>query len=92
MTRTEILNALNGFGEDVYVWERQDGTIEVTINDFDGFDDDWNEIDRELENDEAITEFIHTLAETCNHMVNELYQTYYFDGFAVNVGWASFDI
>lgn len=91
MTRTELINTLNALGDDVFYSEYKN-TFNVTINDFEGFDDDWNEIDRDFDNPQAVEDFEETLKNECNHFEDDFYRNYYFDDFTVCLGCASYDI
>ena len=42
----KILEMIKAMGEDVYDYKVSEGCIEVVIDDFEGFDDDWSEIKR----------------------------------------------
>lgn len=64
----------------------------VTIEDFEGFDEDYNEIDREFVDEDAVDAFIEMLEKKCKSCEGDLYRVYHFNGFDVVVGYASFDI
>ena len=65
----------------------------VTINDFDGFDDDWNEVDREFKLPDLLDEFLDMLASEAAEVAEDgLYKIYRFEDFFVRVGYESFDI
>ena len=65
---------------------------EVIFDDFDGFDDDWNEIERPFENEDAIEQLYAWLEKNCNEKEDTLYEYYYFDDFSVEIGYSSYDI
>ena len=90
MTYEEVMALLETLGDDVTVTERGD-TIRVTVEDFEGFDDDWCEIDRDYDED-AVDEVLEALEAHCAEVVDDFYTDYYFDGFSVRVGYASYDI
>ena len=71
---------------------KEDRMIHLTINDFEGFDGNWNEVMRDYDNPNAVDALLDWLNANCVSKVNELYITYSFDGFAVRLGYASFDI
>lgn len=78
--------------EDVSVYVRADGEeIVVTVEDFDGFEEDGSEIDREydVEKVDALEEW---LEEHCEREHGDFYTYYEFDGFSVEWGYASMDI
>lgn len=92
MTREMMVAAVEALGEDVSLWERSDGTLDVTVEDFEGFDDDWSEVDREFDDEEAVDAFLEMLERECVSQEGDFYVTYHFDGFDVQLGYASFDI
>lgn len=92
MTREMMLAAIEALGEDVSLWERSDGMFDVTIEDFEGFDEDWNEVDREYDDEEAVDAFLKMLATQCTSREGDYYVIYHFEGFDVQIGFASFDI
>lgn len=67
-----------------------DNRVLVTINDFKGFNEDWEEIDREVNFNEE--NFYNFLKENCISYEEDFYNTYVFEGFQVEVGYASYDI
>ena len=69
-----------------------DYCLDVTIQDFEGFDKNWREIDRDLDNPEALGAFLEMLEAECSSKEGDFYVTYHFDGFDVEIGYASFDI
>lgn len=65
----------------------------LTFNDFDGFDDDWDEVYRDYDNPQAVEELEDWLNENCIECDDRrLYTCYYFDDFVVETGYASYDI
>lgn len=76
-------------------WYRVDADenyIDLTINNFDGFDDEWNEVDHEFENLDAVEEVLDWLEENADSKEGDLYISYYFGEVEVEVGYTSFDI
>ena len=69
-----------------------DGDIHVTIDDFEGFDDDWDEIFRDYDDFDAVENFLDLLDDTCIEKYGYLYKHYVFDDFEVILGYTSFDI
>lgn len=76
--------------EDVSVWEYDD-RISLTIEDFAGFDEDWCEQFRDYDED-AVDALLEWLEEHALSMDGDYYTYYQFDGFEVQVGYASYDI
>jgi len=104
MTYTEMINLLESAGEDVTFHTGVDHemdnkavkTIEVTFEDFEGFDDDWSEIEREYDNPELIESILDFIEEKNDWKFNDWYnffedetcETY----FKVYISFASEDI
>lgn len=86
-----ILNKVKELESDITMFDF-DNTINLTIDDLEGFDEDWSEVERELENSNGVNEFLEFLANTCKSMEQDFYTTYNYDGFNVVVGYSSFDI
>ncbi len=78
--------------EDVLVDERKDGKeIVVIVDDFEGFDEDWCEIEREYD-EEKVDALQEWLEEHCECEYGDFYRYYEFDGFSVKWGYSSMDI
>jgi hypothetical protein len=92
MTREMVLEMLAGLGADVDVYERMDGSIRVTVEDFEGFDDDYSEIERELDDEDAVDEVYDRLEDEASEVEGDFYRYFHFDGFTVVWGYASMDI
>lgn len=90
MKRTEVIALLNTY-EDVAVYEQSNGNIRATVLDFDGFDEDWNEVMLDYDED-AIDEMQERLYQAANEVEPGFSTCYHFDGFTVTVDWASDDI
>jgi hypothetical protein len=67
-------------------------TFEITLCDFAGFDDDWDEIMRDYDDADAIDALLAWLADSCVSQDGDYYTYYRFDGFSVCVGYSSMDI
>lgn len=92
MTKEQIIEVMDSLGEDVTYFYRK-GVLYVTLEDFAGFDEDWNEIDRDYDNPEAVDDFLIMLEENSRSYDSVgCYEVYGFDGFEVMLGCASFDI
>ena len=63
----------------------------ITVDDFEGFDDDWSEVMREYDV-EAVDGLIEWLEEHCISEEDDLYSYYHFEDFDVQLGYTSFDI
>ena len=92
MTLEKMITAIENLGADASLWKRPNETLDVTLEDFEGFDEDWAEIDREYDNPEAVNAFLEMLEAECSSQEGDFYVTYHFKGFDVQLGYASFDI
>lgn len=86
-----ILEKINELGNDAYSNE-YDNIISVDFNDFEGFDEDWNEVMRDYDNPELVQDFVDFLKSTCDRMEGDFYQCYHYNDFVVQVGFTSYDI
>lgn len=66
--------------------------IDLTIDDFEGFDEDWDEVDREFVDADAIEKVLEWLEENADYVDGNYYHYYHFDDIVVEVGYTSFDI
>jgi hypothetical protein len=72
---------------------RDDGTfVDLTICDFEGFDEDWSEIDHEWIDEEIVEEVLDWLKTHADRVEGDFYVSYYFGDIEVQVGYTSFDI
>lgn len=92
MTREMMIAAIEALGDDASLFVDSEGTLCVTIEDFEGFDDDWEEIEREFDNLEAVESFLDMLEEECISKDGDFYHYYNFEGFTVQLGYSSYDI
>jgi hypothetical protein len=90
MSLEMVLELLTGLGEDVSV-DVEDDFIEVVVEDFEGFDEDYEEILRPYD-EEALDEVLKQLKAAALSFEDDMYLSYRFDGFEVQVGYASFEI
>ena len=92
MKKTEkIIEKLETIKTDIeyYVSKNE---IEVIINDFEGFSEGYEEIERELEGSEKVEKILEWLEENAEEVEGEYYHYYHFGDIVVKVGYASFDI
>ena len=91
----ELLEMLKELGEDVSVdlfeYEDDDDTLHITVEDFEGFDEDYCEIMRDYDAD-AVRKVQEWLDVHCTSKEDCYTMYYYFDGFEVRFGYASYDI
>lgn len=86
-----LMNLINACGYDVdFLYDH--GVMHLTIEDFEGFDDDWGEVMRDYDNPDAVDALLDWLNVNSNFKVEEFYTIYSFDGFSVELGYTSFDI
>ena len=91
MTREMVLELLATLGADVDVYERMDGTVRVTVQDFEGFDEEWSEVDRDYDED-AVDAVYERLEAEASEVSGDFYRYFQFDGFTVVWGYASMDV
>ena len=91
MTIETILAQLDRISADSY-YDVNDNHIDLTIDDFEGFDEDWSEIYRELVDEDAVEEILKWLEEKADYVDGEFYRYYHFGEIVVEVGYTSFDI
>jgi hypothetical protein len=92
ITREMMINAIKDLNADATLWEEEDYCLEVTIEDFDGFDDDGSAVYRKYNDVEAVKSFLGMLEEECSSREDDYYIIYHFEDFDVMLGFASFDI
>jgi hypothetical protein len=92
MTREMMLAVIEALGADASLWDEEAYCLDVTLEDFEGFDENWSEIDREYDDEEAVDAFLEILETECLSSEGNFYVVYHFEGFDVRLGYASFDI
>ena len=73
-------------------FEIERNTIYLTVNDFVGFDRNWNEIMRDYDHPKEVEALLDWLDNNCISETHNLYVDYSFNGFTVHLGFTSFDI
>ena len=90
-----IIAMLEKMVEDVDYYVREiDGEkpeLVITVEDFEGFDEDWSEIMRDYD-EEAVDGLIEWLEEHCISEDGDFYSYYHFEEFDVELGYSSYDI
>lgn len=66
--------------------------LNIDFNDFDSFDDDWNEIDREYNNETLVNQILDFVENNAVLIKDSLYKTYKLDDNTIIIGYTSFDI
>ena len=88
----EFNKLVRACGVDAILERHSDGTYVLTLEDFEGFDDDWNEVEREYVNEEAVDALLKWLEANYTERKSNLYIHYVFPDFRLTLGYASFDI
>ena len=92
----KMLEELENYGdvdfEDYSIDDEEDKEIHIEFNDFEGFEDNGEEIDRDFENEELVNKIIEFLEKNAKEIERDLYTWYDFGDFEVQVGYASFNI
>lgn len=92
MTIEMMKEQLNALCEDISFWEWDDeNKLDVTVEDFEGFDEDWDEVYADID-DDAVEKMIEWLESHCDSHEGDLYHYYTFGDLVICLGWASFDI
>lgn len=91
MTYEQVLEMAEALGNDAIVLDFKN-QISVDFNDFEGFDENWDEIMRDYDDANAVDAFEEMLENEAIKIDNGFYTTYHFDGFIVKVGYTSYDI
>ena len=81
LSKVELMRWVEMLGEDVSLYVYADGTLRVMFEDFEGFDEDWCEVERDYLQPELVEQF-EELLEDCE----------FEDGLRVRVVYASYDI
>jgi len=91
MTLVEFENIVSELEKvgDISVYDFEDGLIELIIEDFEGFDNDWCEIEREYINPELVNK----IEELANKIGSgDFYIKFELEGKEFILGYASYDI
>lgn len=91
MTIETITTQLDRISADSW-YDVTDDRIDLTINDFEGFDDEWSAIARDLVDAGAVEEVLKWLEEKADCVDDDFYCYYHFGEIIVEVGYTSFDI
>ena len=91
MTIEKITAQLDRISADSY-YHVTGNRICLTIDDFDGFDENWNEVYREFVDEDAVEEVLGWLKENADCVDGDFYRYYHFGEIVVEVGYTSFDI
>ena len=92
MTREMVIEQVEALEEDASYWVDSKGDLHITFDDFEGFDENWDEVEREYDNPEAVEAFMERLEAEAREAYEDYYDYYVMDGFTIKVGYSSFDI
>lgn len=93
MTMEMMKKQLVALCKDISFWENTDkNMLGVIVEDFEGFDEDGNEVSADI-NEDAVNTMIEWLDEHCDsHDSGCFYQYYTFGNLVVCLDWESYDI
>lgn len=91
MTMKDIIAQLDRISADSWYYVG-DNYIDLTIDDFDGFDENWSEVYREFDDADAVEEVFEWLEKNADSIDDDFYCYYHFGEIVVVVGYTSFDI
>lgn len=88
---TTIIEMLTALGADV-MFSVDGSTIHATLQDFEGFDEHWCEIEREYDDEDAVDAFIEWCEEHADTYTADMYSDFHFGEITLWLGYASADI
>ena len=91
MTINNITNQFDRISADSW-YDVNDNRIDLTINDFEGFDANWREIEREFVDADAVENVLEWLKENADRVDGDFYRYYHFGDIVVKVEYTSYDI
>ena len=91
MTIENITAQLDRISADSWYYVN-DNHIDLTIDDFEGFDEDWSEVDRKFVNAGAVEEVLEWLEKNADYTEDDFYCRYHFNDIVVEVDYISSDI
>lgn len=91
MTIETITTQLDRISADTW-YTVHDNHIDLTIEDFEGFSEDWEEIYRDFVDEDAVDEVLEWLREQADFVDGDFYHYYHFGDIVVEVGYTSYDI
>ena len=92
MTFEDVCAMLEGLENDCWYELCGENQLYVIFNDFEGFDENWDEIMRDYDNPKGVEMFLDSLEKNAAFIEESLYRTYHFDNFSVKVDYTSNDI
>ena len=91
MTIETILTQLDRISADSEYYVN-DNYINLTIDDFEGFDDDWSEVECEFVDEDTVDEVLEWLEENADYVDGDFYRYCHFGDIVVKIGYTSFEI
>ena len=91
MTIETIIAQLDRISADSW-YEVTDNYIGLIIDDFEGFDKHWCEVEREFVDADAVQEVLEWLEVNADCVDGDFYRYYHFGDIVVEIGYTSFDI
>lgn len=70
----------------------ENGDMEFMVYDFEGFDDDWSEVDHEFADRELVDRVLDLLEQEADEVEGDYYMYYHFGDVVVELSYSSFDI
>lgn len=92
MTFENVCETLDGLESDCWYELHGKNQLYVIFNDFEGFDENWNEIMRDYNNPKGVEMFLDLLEKNAAFIEGASCRTYHFDNFSVKVDYTSNDI
>lgn len=89
MTIETIITQLNRISKDSF-YHVKDNHIDLTIEDFDGFNEDWSETDRELVDEDAVNAVLEWLEKNADYIDKN--EHYHFGDIIIEIDYISSDI
>lgn len=84
-----LLQYLEGIGDIFLYINEENRSIDITFEDFEGFDDNWDEIHRDYVDDVAVNHALEMLYQFCS---GDFYKEGDLNGYHFQVGWESMEI
>lgn len=91
MTINNITAQLDRISADSW-YDVNGNRIDLTINDFEGFDKNWREIEREFVDADAVENVLEWLKVNADRVDGDFYRYYHFGDIMVKVEYTSYDI
>lgn len=87
----EMMKQIDANG-DGYLDIHEDGNISFDVNDFDGFDASWSEVEHEFKDKELVYKLLDLLEHEADEVEGDFYKYYHFGNVTIALGFTSFEI